>query len=172
MSEKDDKVVSRSEHESLEKTVETLATSMTQYRDDVRAELSEMRLANGKAIAATNDSISELGRSLTSSINTLFKKRDDDISERNREWRERDKIPYPMLALIFSVITAVGGIMAWNMMRIEGDSKTRHFTNVQLIKDEVRELRANDMRFVDKQARNDERVKLLYELRKEDLQKQ
>lgn len=114
----ENKAVSRAEHKSLEKIVESLAATMSLFKEGVTEEMRLQREDVKKDIKETNDNIEKLAKTTNDNITRLYDRREFDL-------KERGKIPYPMLTLIFSVIVVLGSALAWNMTRIESTSNER-----------------------------------------------
>ncbi len=159
--------VSKVEHLSLKDKVESLADSMAGMVDMQRKDREDF-----------HKTIADFGNNLYEAIGKVDAKRQND-----------NKVPYPLLTLILGGILAVAGLTSSNSERIEEDSKERDKAVDTVVQREMRILDAaidsnvksiesrlekvserlndSDREFIAAQARNAERVKMLFELRAE-----
>ncbi len=160
---------------------------------DIRDEAKKDRDAQNLNLTKTTDKIF---RAIQHNEDENMRRHDRNSEGQKPQWRVLISLLALILGVITAVasvltfvIAGVGSVLAWNMSRIEDDGKERLVHLDAVVQREMRlldseqkvgidelhsrlikvdeQLQRSDREFIDLQARTDERVKILWELRKE-----
>jgi len=125
----DPKYATQEQHESLKESVESLADSVAQQGQQFAEEIRYSRELQRKDAEDFRHSIEALGSSMR-----------EALADRDRQDKENRKFPTGLLTLVFSVMVTLGTIAAWNMNRIEAESRNRHLDQDIILQREMRIL--------------------------------
>lgn len=145
------------------------------------------------SIADSLDGMVKMQREDRKEFHDVLQKQNETLSKSiqdvDNKRQDSSKVPYPLLSIIFGVMLTIGSFLTWNSQRIEQDSKQRDIVVDQVIQREFTDMKRtyevnmhtlqsdlkqttfqlheSGRRFIDLQARNEERIKILFELRNE-----